>query len=220
MPTPSSLFPDTCNNIQEPPVPSRAAGTLPFVGSICLIASCCTSPFVMTEHSGAANHHIVHQHRPTFSDPHSYPSPSLQNSYTYPPQGQQPGQSSDYRTPSTTTTSSSMAQHPVNLPPIRTFDGQTQPSAQQPSSGYVAPSTLPQPGPPINSYYQHPYLPPPPPGPQPSSLAAQAAQMGMRYPMPPHLDQRTMSGGRHKKEIKRRTKTGCLTCRKRRIKVS
>lgn len=27
-----------------------------------------------------------------------------------------------------------------------------------------------------------------------------------------------MSGGRHKKEIKRRTKTGCLTCRKRRIK--
>ena len=28
-----------------------------------------------------------------------------------------------------------------------------------------------------------------------------------------------MSGGRHKKEIKRRTKTGCLTCRKRRIKV-
>ncbi|PSR75991.1 hypothetical protein BD289DRAFT_447185, partial [Coniella lustricola] len=28
-----------------------------------------------------------------------------------------------------------------------------------------------------------------------------------------------LSGGRHKKEIKRRTKTGCLTCRKRRIKV-
>lgn len=29
-----------------------------------------------------------------------------------------------------------------------------------------------------------------------------------------------LSGGRHKKEVKRRTKTGCLTCRKRRIKVS
>ena len=28
-----------------------------------------------------------------------------------------------------------------------------------------------------------------------------------------------LSGGRHKKEVKRRTKTGCLTCRKRRIKV-
>lgn len=28
-----------------------------------------------------------------------------------------------------------------------------------------------------------------------------------------------LSGSRHKKEVKRRTKTGCLTCRKRRIKV-
>lgn len=41
----------------------------------------------------------------------------------------------------------------------------------------------------------------------------------MRYPLPPQsLDARQMAGGRHKKEIKRRTKTGCLTCRKRRIK--
>jgi hypothetical protein len=42
----------------------------------------------------------------------------------------------------------------------------------------------------------------------------------MRYQLPPQADQRVLSGGRHKKEIKRRTKTGCLTCRKRRIKVS
>lgn len=43
----------------------------------------------------------------------------------------------------------------------------------------------------------------------------------MRYPIPPQapMDARQMSGGRHKKEIKRRTKSGCLTCRKRRIKV-
>ncbi|KAH9823708.1 White-opaque regulator 1 [Teratosphaeria destructans] len=43
----------------------------------------------------------------------------------------------------------------------------------------------------------------------------------MRYAaIPPQasLDARQMSGGRHKKEIKRRTKTGCMTCRKRRIK--
>ena len=40
----------------------------------------------------------------------------------------------------------------------------------------------------------------------------------LRYPIAP-ADSRMMSGGRHKKEIKRRTKTGCLTCRKRRIKV-
>ena len=172
----------------------------------------------MTEHSGATNNHIVHQHRPSYPDANSYPSPSLQNSYTYPPQGQQQGQPGDYRTPST----SSMAQHPVNLPPIRSFDGQTQPAAQQPSSAYPAPSTLPQPGPPMNSQYPPPHLPPPP-APQPYSLAAYAAQIGiggMRYSMPQHLDQRNMSGGRHKKEIKRRTKTGCLTCRKRRIKVS
>ncbi|KAL2018303.1 hypothetical protein VTK56DRAFT_966 [Thermocarpiscus australiensis] len=42
----------------------------------------------------------------------------------------------------------------------------------------------------------------------------------MRIPLAPGLpDPRiALSGGRHKKEIKRRTKTGCLTCRKRRIK--
>lgn len=39
----------------------------------------------------------------------------------------------------------------------------------------------------------------------------------LRYALPV-TDSRQMSGGRHKKEIKRRTKTGCLTCRKRRIK--
>ncbi len=73
------------------------------------------------------------------------------------------------------------------------------------------------------------YYPPhpghPPPG-QPMNMA-NMANMGsapfnaMRYPLPPNGgDQRVLSGGRHKKEIKRRTKTGCLTCRKRRIKVS
>ncbi|KAF3930474.1 hypothetical protein ABW20_dc0110270 [Dactylellina cionopaga] len=42
----------------------------------------------------------------------------------------------------------------------------------------------------------------------------------MRYALPSAMQpsERIMSGGRHKKEIKRRTKTGCLTCRKRRIK--
>ncbi|OQD72440.1 hypothetical protein PENDEC_c021G03727 [Penicillium decumbens] len=39
----------------------------------------------------------------------------------------------------------------------------------------------------------------------------------MRYPLPGDPN-KILSGGRHKKEVKRRTKTGCLTCRKRRIK--
>lgn len=40
----------------------------------------------------------------------------------------------------------------------------------------------------------------------------------MRYQLPGDPN-KLLSGGRHKKEVKRRTKTGCLTCRKRRIKV-
>ncbi|ORY62384.1 uncharacterized protein BCR38DRAFT_238859 [Pseudomassariella vexata] len=42
--------------------------------------------------------------------------------------------------------------------------------------------------------------------------------MGPRYALPPSDPRAVLAGGRHKKEIKRRTKTGCLTCRKRRIK--
>lgn len=55
-----------------------------------------------------------------------------------------------------------------------------------------------------------------------SSVVANEQNGVMRYALPPQnpMDARPMSGGRHKKEIKRRTKTGCLTCRKRRIKVS
>jgi hypothetical protein len=41
---------------------------------------------------------------------------------------------------------------------------------------------------------------------------------GMRYALLPDLDPRVILANRQKKEIKRRTKTGCLTCRKRRIK--
>ncbi|KAJ5183594.1 transcriptional regulator family: Fungal Specific TF [Penicillium capsulatum] len=41
--------------------------------------------------------------------------------------------------------------------------------------------------------------------------------MDARYSMPGDPS-KMLSGGRHKKEVKRRTKTGCLTCRKRRIK--
>ncbi|KAI2818700.1 hypothetical protein CBS115989_4962 [Aspergillus niger] len=43
------------------------------------------------------------------------------------------------------------------------------------------------------------------------------ANAQMRYQLPGDPN-KLLSGGRHKKEVKRRTKTGCLTCRKRRIK--
>ncbi|KAI1485585.1 hypothetical protein F5X96DRAFT_321772 [Biscogniauxia mediterranea] len=42
--------------------------------------------------------------------------------------------------------------------------------------------------------------------------------LGARYALPPSGPGAVLASGRHKKEIKRRTKTGCLTCRKRRIK--
>ena len=83
----------------------------------------------------------------------------------------------------------------------------------------VAPLTSPSPASyapmsyPPHQTFPHDLAPPP--------MAAASAN-GMRYLIPPQpapLDQRAMSGARGKKEIKRRTKTGCLTCRKRRIKV-
>lgn len=101
----------------------------------------------------------------------------------------------------------------LNLPPIRSGDGGPQvqqpppppPPQQQPQPGQVPPQSM--------QYYLAPGQPYPT---QPGDPNAH-----MRFgsiPIPP-ADSRIMSGGRHKKEIKRRTKTGCLTCRKRRIKV-
>lgn len=82
-------------------------------------------------------------------------------------------------------------------------------------------------------YGAHPaaYVPAPPyapyqnggmqPMPMPPNVAPNGQNGMMRYPIPQvPVDSRTVTTGRHKKEIKRRTKTGCLTCRKRRIKVS
>lgn len=76
---------------------------------------------------------------------------------------------------------------------------------------------LPPPPPPASqqqqmSYYAAQALPPTSPH---MGVAQEGAQL--RYPLPP--DNRMMSAQRHKRDIKRRTKTGCMTCRKRRIKV-
>ena len=102
----------------------------------------------------------------------------------------------------------------LHLPPIR-VDGQP-PQQQQPQPGPPPMgSPLPPPQHTINQYYSHPAHTPG----QPMPMGPQ--HLAMRYQLPPQPgEQRILSGGRHKKEIKRRTKTGCLTCRKRRIKVS
>jgi hypothetical protein len=116
--------------------------------------------------------------------------------YPQPPSGQAGEAEGPYRAQAAAT----------SLPPFREID----PRTQHPP----APSTLP---PAMAQYYPGPAQSMPPPLAH-ANAAADASQPA-RYPLPA-ADGRIMSGGRHKKEIKRRTKTGCLTCRRRRIKVS
>lgn len=148
----------------------------------------------------------------SYPSPHSYPSPSM-SAYAYPPPTQGQGAEAYRASP----TGSNVSLPSLNLPPIRAIDGrEQQPSQQQQQQGGQAAvgSALP---PPMAQYYhnQGQSLPPPP---QHMNVTSDPNQP-LRYPLPPTDGGRIMSGGRHKKEIKRRTKTGCLTCRKRRIKV-
>ncbi|KAI0396402.1 hypothetical protein F5Y17DRAFT_119664 [Xylariaceae sp. FL0594] len=111
------------------------------------------------------------------------------------------------------------ANNAMPLPSMRTFDPAQQQSQQQQHMAAVAMPVSPGPSVPAQqpiSYYGqqmaisgvagHPY----------GSLASDT--MGQRYALPPRGPSPVLTGTRHKKEIRRRTKTGCLTCRKRRIK--
>lgn len=134
-----------------------------------------------------------------------YPPQMQQHRYLYDSSGQHP------EPHCASPTGSSMSHAPL-LPPIHHLESQT----AQHHPHYVPASMN---GAPMQQH-QPPY---PPPTYQYQNGALQQAVMPSngRFPLPPQppLDSRQMSGGRHKKEIKRRTKTGCLTCRKRRIKV-
>ena len=142
------------------------------------------------------HHHQQHQH------PQYYGAPN----------GQQLS-SSDYR-------GSPPGAVPMSLPSIQHFEGanmQSQPQYLPTSHMNVAPAMMHAQA--YNSnmvQYQ-----PQPMAPTMPSNAPNGHNGMMRYPIPPQapMDVRQMSGGRHKKEIKRRTKSGCLTCRKRTIKV-
>ncbi len=135
--------------------------------------------------------------------PTSYPSPSM-SSYNYQPPPAQPTMES-YRT---SPTPSGLG--PLHLPPLRT--------AVSPSMG--SPLTPGAVGPPAGYYTVPPQSLPPPPPHMNITSSPHGIPMGqsIRYPLPPP-DARMMTASRNKKEIKRRTKTGCLTCRRRRIKV-
>ncbi|KAI6709023.1 hypothetical protein JHW43_008442 [Diplocarpon mali] len=183
-----------------------------------------------------SNSHQQHQadHGPVraatnYPEATTYPEPSLQSAqYNYPPPAQAP---EPYRASPTGSNGS------LSLPSIRSIDPmQPQPPRQhqqqhqqhqqlqqhqQHSMANLPPhqqvaqmggpyyhnqgASLPHPQ---HQHPQHPY----------ASVTSDPSGQGMRYALPASADSRIMSGGRHKKEIKRRTKTGCLTCRKRRIK--
>jgi hypothetical protein len=143
----------------------------------------------------------------------------MQPTYTYPPpQGQQQSNEVYRGSPQ----GANMSLPPLNLPPIRVQDGQQPPPPQQ-QQAQQQPMGSPLPPPPhgMPQYYGHQAHPHAPPNQQMmANMGPAQYNPGMRYQLPPQHEQRVLSGGRHKKEIKRRTKTGCLTCRKRRIKVS
>ncbi|CZT16634.1 uncharacterized protein RCC_02469 [Ramularia collo-cygni] len=116
----------------------------------------------------------------------------------------------------------------MSLPPIQHFDPPAPSMQSQPrqyiaatlSNGAAGQSHHPSPYP---TEYQYQSAPPVQHMANNQQVQIQAANGqsngAMRYPIQPQTpSERQISGGRHKKEIKRRTKTGCLTCRKRRIK--
>jgi hypothetical protein len=143
--------------------------------------------------------------QPSYPSPHnSYPSPQMP-AYSYPPPQGQSG-AEPYRSPQQNTNNS------LSLPPLRL---EPQPGQQQPGQAPMG-SPLPPPQHGMPQYFAHPGQPQ-----HGQAMNMGSQHLGMRYQLPPQAgEQRILSGGRHKKEIKRRTKTGCLTCRKRRIKVS
>ncbi|KAF8474793.1 hypothetical protein BDZ91DRAFT_789058 [Kalaharituber pfeilii] len=140
------------------------------------------------------------QHQPASvrSTPTSYPSPAPYES---------PSMAAYHHVPQQVHNSprfQPMSVPSYSLPPIRMTPPNTSlPPPVPPQVG----SPLP---PPPHIYYGH--------GLQNSISHITSSPQPLRYPLPQVTPERIMSGGRHKKEIKRRTKTGCLTCRKRRIK--
>ncbi|OAL37022.1 hypothetical protein AYO20_03791 [Fonsecaea nubica] len=126
---------------------------------------------------------------------------------------------------------------PISLPPISSIDFHTQ-VAHRPEPEVVQPLPPPPPAPqrvlpPLPYPYSvRPAPAPVPPPPVPHEymqsrpiypgIPSPYQQMPGRMPLPSTTDPNLIvATPRHKaKEVKRRTKTGCLTCRKRRIKSS
>ncbi|KAG5967490.1 hypothetical protein E4U57_000648 [Claviceps arundinis] len=103
--------------------------------------------------------------------------------------------------------------NPLSLPSMRTIDALSQRVSPPYGSHHPVPmsmSTGMNPAPTSPSYYPTPHTMP-----VPSNYSLPSDSLA-RFPLP--HDSRILGSRGSKKEIKRRTKTGCLTCRKRRIK--
>jgi white-opaque regulator 2 len=128
------------------------------------------------------------------------------------------------------TQSANAPRRPVNLPPLSSIDPRQQRPSHSPSPAEaqnqsrqpVLAERIPQYGtllPSMSQYYgsqlnaSGQYVGGP-------SVPVTVASAGSRFAIAPTSDPNSMiSSSRHKKEVKKRTKTGCMTCRKRRIKV-
>ncbi|PWY80590.1 hypothetical protein BO70DRAFT_46024 [Aspergillus heteromorphus CBS 117.55] len=154
-----------------------------------------------SQHSASMQQHgTMHQHQQGQSQSvHASPQPQQQQQYQPQQHQQSPDIYHNHQSHSTSMSGSSM----------QTMDHQGQ-SSQIPQAPIGSP--MPSNMPPMASVGQ--YM---------TGYPTNVSQMGMntnaqmRYQLPGDPN-KMLSGGRHKKEVKRRTKTGCLTCRKRRIK--
>ncbi|KAL2809914.1 hypothetical protein BJX63DRAFT_434773 [Aspergillus granulosus] len=179
--------------------------------------------------NGALGHedHTTEQHRPSSTPVPNNTAPS--NGIHQPPPGQQqPPQHYEQQhapqhhySPQQNTATQHPPQQPQNQihqqsqqspemyhnhhsasPPLNNHSMQGQPS-------HIPQAPIGSPMPPMASVSQY--------------MAGYPSQMGMNSGAQMHYQlqgdsNKMLSGSRHKKEVKRRTKTGCLTCRKRRIK--
>lgn len=147
------------------------------------------------------------------SNPHQ---PNMQ-AYSMQPAGQY--NSNGHHTPDAYRASPSQQQSHL-LPPIHNYEAGTMQSQPPyvPQSMNGAPMQHPPPYNPHQFQYPNGAMQP---APMPSNVAVNGQNGIMRYPIPPQaaLPMGHARGAKNK-EVKRRTKTGCLTCRKRRIKVS
>ncbi|KAJ5168242.1 uncharacterized protein N7482_003836 [Penicillium canariense] len=181
-------------------------------------------PHEGSEHTIGAGHDAIHQGSVNGSTHYQTPS---NGSYHY-TQNSVPTQQLDGQQPP-----SAPSQHQFQSQPQQNYQQQTSDMYHNTGGGFSSVNANPS----NNGPGQSGQMPQAPIGsPMPSNMPSMAS-MGqymtgypssvspsgmnsnqqMRYPLPGDPN-KILSGGRHKKEVKRRTKTGCLTCRKRRIK--